>query len=328
MYKLLFLQEVSKLIGEFLDTKGKNKRSWQLINNDNNIFGSHQIRKSLEDFTEKALQSRVLEPKELFVRAEVHSPNSFIQYEKIAIPEVRRRQVYEGETFVFPMWRERAKRSLGTRNYVIDPLEKWDTFPESIEIPLMLFSGSCADQDISFVGTIYENFPEPGRKNPVNIKSKNIKLDSRVMTIKASANKWNKATDEFGPICRPDPKLLYRKRLLINLATKSKEKSRRQLLFHEKEEVTTIKKRHCAIWNSGIGMFGAWDTADIETMQIDEQGATCVTDKLGTYAIIAEKIEMPYEYDEEGWLYVTKLVGYIVSIVVLIIFIIIIFLSA
>merc|ERR1712013_969336 len=74
--------------------------------------------------------------------------------------------------------------------------------------------------------------------------------------------------------------------------------------------------------------FGAWDTEDIETVQIDEQGATCVTDKLGTYAIIAEKIELPYEYDEEGWLYVTKLVGYIVSTVALVIFVIIIFLSA
>lgn len=320
--------EVSRLVGDFLDTKGKNRRNWQLMNRNNNIFGSHQVRLSLEAFAEKALQSRVLEPKELVVRAEVHSQNSFVQYEKIAIPEVRRRQVYEGETFVFPMWRERAKRSTGSRSYVTDPMEKWDTFPESIEIPLMLFSGSCADRDISFIGTIYENFPEPGRKNPVNIKSKKIQLDSRVMTIKASANKWDKTREQFGPVCKPDQKLLYRKRLLINLSTKSKQKSRRQLLFHQNEEVTTIQRRHCAIWNSGIGMFGAWDTADIETVEIDEHGATCVTDKLGTYAIIAEKIELPYEYDEEGWLYVIKLVGYIASIVVLVIFVIIVFLSA
>jgi len=317
--------QVSKLVGDFLDPRGKNRRNWKLMNDDNNVFGSHQVRQSLESFLEKALQSRVLEPKELFVRAEVHSQNSFMQYEKIAIPEVRRRQVYEGETFVFPMWRERSKRST---DYVLDPMEKWESFPESVEIPLMLFSGTCADQDISFVGSIYENFPESGRKNPVNIRSKRILLDSRVVTIQASANKWNRNMEEFEPVCRPDPKLLYRKRLLINLATKHKKKSRRQLLFHQNEEVTTILRRHCAIWNSHIGMFGAWDTEDIETVQIDEQGATCVTDKLGTYAIIAEKIELPYEYDEEGWLYVTKLVGYIVSTVALVIFVIIIFLSA
>jgi len=226
------------------------------------------------------------------------------------------------------MWRERAKRSVKTETYVVDSMEKWDSIPESIEIPLMLFSGSCADMDISFVGSIYENFPEPGRKNPVNIKSKEIKLDSRIMTIRASANRWNRNLEEFEPTCKPDPKLLYRKRLLINLVTKSKQKSRRQLLFHSNEEVTSILRRHCAIWNSNIGMFGAWDTEDIETLQIDEQGATCVTNKLGTYAIIAEKIEMPYEYDEDGWLYVTKLLGYIVSTIALIAFVVIIFLSA
>ena len=52
------------------------------MNDDNNVFGSHQVRQSLESFLEKALQSRVLEPKELFVRAEVHSQNSFMQFEK------------------------------------------------------------------------------------------------------------------------------------------------------------------------------------------------------------------------------------------------------
>ena len=75
-------------------------------------------------------------------------------------------------------------------------------------------------------------------------------------------------------------------------------------------------------------MFGAWDTADIETVEMDEQGATCVTDKLGTYAIIAEMIEQPYDYDEEPWLYVTRLVGYVISIIILVVFVLIIFFSA
>ena len=32
-------------------------------------------------------------------------------------------------------------------------------------------------QDISFVGNIYENFPDPGRKDPVNIDSDKIKVN-------------------------------------------------------------------------------------------------------------------------------------------------------
>ena len=35
---------------------------------------------------------------------------------------------------------------------------------------------------------------------------------------------------------------------------------RRQLLFHADEEETTIMRRHCALWNPHIGLYGAWDT--------------------------------------------------------------------
>ena len=35
----------------------------------------------------------------------------------------------------------------------------------------------------------------------------------------------------------------------------------------------------------------------ITTERIDETGASCVTSTLGTYAIIAEKIEPPFPYE-------------------------------
>ena len=324
--------EVSRLIGDFLDPNGKNHENWELVNEDNNIEGSHEIRKSLASYVARSLERRVLEPGELFARAEVHSENSFVQYEKIANPEVRRRQVYEEETFVFPMWRSRTKRTTSGstfRPFVVgESMEKWESFPDSIEIPLMLFSGQCADLDISFVGTIYEHFPEPGRKDPVNIKSEKIKIDSRVMSIDAFANSWDRNMEEFSSKCQPDPKLLYRKRLLVTLETKDKVKSKRQLMFHENEEKTSILRRHCAMWNPEIGMFGAWDTVDIETVAIDENSATCITDKLGTYALIAELMVLPTEYDEPHWLYVIRLVGYIMSTVLLVIFIVIVLMSA
>ena len=233
------------------------------------------------------------------------------------------------------MWRgaTRSKRSAeagtGYRGHVVgDTLDKWSVVPDTIEIPLMLFSGACAEQDISFVGTIFENFPDPGRKDPVNIHSAAIKLDSRVLTIAASANKWNRNTETFSTPCQPDPKLLYRKKLLVNLETKDKAKAKRQLMFHENEERTTILKRHCAMWNPEIGKFGAWDTVDIETVAIDEKSASCVTDKLGTYAIVAELVATPTEYDEPPWLLVTRLVGYGVSILLLLVFAVIVFTSA
>merc|ERR1712117_809518 len=129
------------------------------------------------------------------------------------------------------------------------------------------------------------------------------------------ANKWNKNTATFSKTCEPDPKLLYKKRLLVTLETKDKVKSKRQLLFHENEEKTEIEKRHCAMWNDDIGLYGGWSTVDIETVAIDENSASCVTDKLGTYAIVAELAELPFEHEEPEWLFITRIIGYCVSIV-------------
>ena len=81
-----------------------------------------------------------------------------------------------------------------------------------------------------------------------------------MMTVNVVSNKWNRNTEEFSEPCKPDPKLLYRKKLLVNLETKDKAKSKRQLMFHENEEKTTIVRRHCAMWNPAIGLHGAWDT--------------------------------------------------------------------
>ena len=323
--------ETSKVIGDFLDMSGKYHEKWELVNEDQNIFGSHDVRQNFESYIAKTLQNLVLEPGTRMQRAEVHSENGFVQFEKISNPEVLRRQIYEDETFVFPMWRKRSKRSTGYQPYVVgDSLSKWDTFADSIEIPLMLFSGKCAEQDISVVGAVYENFPEPGRKDPVNIHSNRIKLDSRVMSIKAFANSFNRNNQEFTELCQPDPKLLYRKKLMVTLETKDKVKSKfqRQLMFHENEEKSEIVRRHCAMWNPDIGLFGAWDTVDIETVSMDENSAVCLTDKLGTYAVVAELEELPQAYDEPGWLYYTRLAGYCLSCLLLLIFVIIILTSA
>ena len=44
-------------------------------------------------------------------------------------------------------------------------------------------------------------------------------------------------------------------------------------------------------------IFSIAPTQGITTVRMDETGATCVTSTLGTYAIIAEKIEPPFPYE-------------------------------
>ena len=74
--------------------------------------------------------------------------------------------------------------------------------------------------------------------------------------------------------------------------------------------------------------FGAWDTAGVETVEVDEFGATCLAERFGTFALVAEMIVQPYPHTEPGWLEVTRLAGYTASCICLVIFILIIFLSA
>ena len=63
-------------------------------------------------------------------------------------------------------------------------------------------------------------------------------------------------------------------------------------------------------------------------MEVDEFGATCLAERFGTFALVAEMIVQPYPHTEPGWLGVTRLAGYTASCICLVIFILIIFLSA
>jgi hypothetical protein len=49
----------------------------------------------------------------------------------------------------------------------------------------------------------------------------------------------------------------------------------------------------------------------------DDAIATCYATTMGTYAIVAEIRDDPYEADDELWLQMTKFVGYLLSIVLL-----------
>ena len=97
--------------------------------------------------------------------------------------------------------------------------------------------------------------------------------------------------------------------------------SKRQLLFHEDEVYTRIVRRYCAIWNPMIGPFGAWDIDDVTTVSVNNEMGTCMSEKLGAFAIIAELVDQPYAKEELTWLSIVKILGYVLSIICLVIFI-------
>ena len=45
--------------------------------------------------------------------------------------------------------------------------DKWADISESVEIPAVMFSGTCANYDTNVVFTMYDKFPDAGLKNPV-----------------------------------------------------------------------------------------------------------------------------------------------------------------
>ena len=136
-------------------------------------------------------------------------------------------------------------------------------------VPSILFSGDCSENHVALVASIYDDFPDPGRKNPVSIPINIMRLDSKIIEAEVSSvprvgSKQNLLE------CKPDIKLLLRRPLRITFELKSGKKSKklikdgsRKLQFHGDDAPSEIKSKHCAIWNPSIGKLGAWDTEGI-----------------------------------------------------------------
>jgi len=325
------------LVGRVLNPQSQT--GWGEVNKMNNEGGSHDLRVRLEAYEMMVSERVVLNDSVGFFASEIHSTNSFHQVLKETATQAIRSQFSFGTSTSFPkpsnVRRVRDKRQTQAPEQTSDSvfivetaIDRWSEISESVEIPRAMFSGSCSSQDVSYVFNIYNEFPDPGWKNPVSLEARNIQLDSKVVSIAAKANSWDPTNQQFSESCLPDPKLLYSHKIMIYLTSKTETKSKRQLMFHEDEENPTILQRHCAIWNDDIGLFGAWDTDDIQTVDINEKFAVCKSEKLGTYAIVAEMIEQPYHREEMTWLYLVKIVGYFISIIALVAFIFIIQLSS
>ena len=79
----------------------------------------------------------------------------------------------------------------------------------SLLVPSILFSGDCSENHVALVASIYDEFPDPGRKNPVSIPINKMRLDSKIIEAEvASVPKFANKQQLFE--CKPDIKLLLR----------------------------------------------------------------------------------------------------------------------
>ena len=82
-----------------------------------------------------------------------------------------------------------------------------------------------------------------------------------------------------------------------------------------------IDRRRCVVWNEDIGSHGAWDATKCTTVLTNKEATLCECATFGTFSLIAEMTQAPSYPPEYTWLIVIKYIGYIVSIVLITIFI-------
>ena len=77
------------------------------------------------------------------------------------------------------------------------------------------------------------------------------------------------------------------------------------------------------VYNEDIGTYGAWDATKCTTV-LTEQGTTvCECGTFGTFALVSELVESPYLDEEYEWLTIVKYMGYTISLLFLLTFIVI-----
>lgn len=96
-----------------------------------------------------------------------------------------------------------------------------------LPVPTNLFTGECESKHVSFVGSIIDDFPDPGLKNPAFITANHIELDSRVVTLDISSNRPDldlRSPEylKFGERCKVDPKLLLARPITLTFAILSR----------------------------------------------------------------------------------------------------------
>ncbi len=78
------------------------------------------------------------------------------------------------------------------------------------------------------------------------------------------------------------------------------------------------------MYNEAIGKNGAWDGDTCTTVLSEQTTTPCECGSFGTFAVVAEKVEDPYIGEEYDWLMYVKYAGWVVSIILLTVFIVVV----
>ena len=326
-------------VAEIMSNKGKYSESWKYVNDDPNSKGSPE---QLQGFAN--LLTYLAERKEEVLDVDgqkgaffqtISGPNYGADVFKVNAESYKQHHDEDDpDYFTFPKWESPRWNKV---------IEQWGEVPEvfaskdSVKVPNTLFTGECETKQVSFAGSILDTFPDPGRKNPATMPANRVELDSRVFVLNVVANEQGRDENDpdtfrkFGERCMPDPKLLVRTPIVLDFNVLSSRHNygnqRNVLSYFDDLDQSKVRTRHCAIWNPNIGTGGAWDTEGVKLVHVGDSAATCHSTKFGTFAIIAEIEDEPWEPEDALWLTITKYVGYSISIILLLAFIVVVFMN-
>ena len=208
----------------------------------------------------------------------------------------------------------------------------WDNLKDNFTVPTGMFMEipGCNTKPLTILTAVYNGLPAitPKRRNPVNIRSQNFLIDSKVISVRAkvaSDPMEGDITDTYQ--CQPDPQYMRWNPVRLVLWHKQPARAKRTLLWHKENYWEGLEVRHCVWWNDRFGYNGAWDDTGCTLTYTDDERTECECSALGSYSVLAELLEAPDPSNKAMWILVLKWMGIIVGTVLLTVFIAVVFLS-
>ena len=209
---------------------------------------------------------------------------------------------------------------------------KWENTKDNFSVPTGMFIDipGCQTQPMNILTAIYNGLPaiSAKRRNPVNIKSENFFIDSKVISVRTKMSSDPMVGDVSAVYhCEPSKKYMKWNPVKLRLFHNKPAKAKRTLLWHTDDYWKGLEVRHCVWWNERFGTNGAWDTTGCKMTATDDEKSSCECSDLGSYAVLAEMLQAPDANDKAMWLLVIKWMGIIIGTILLAIFIGIVFIS-
>ena len=171
----------------------------------------------------------------------------------------------------------------------------WESHRESLELPSPLkfnLPNLCEGKSLTLLTAIYNGYGEMGplRRNPQSIRAKEIKLDSKAISVKLMVSQDPDNLGQNLTGCKLDAEQMRYNPITMRFYHLDRQTSLRKLLWHEDDLDTNIEVRKCVVYNEDIGSFGAWDADKCTTVLSEQSSTVCECYTTGTFGNFSTQI--------------------------------------